>query len=96
VSRYPSADFDLAFVVDDLVPAAQVARTLREATGPLLEDLWLFDVFRGSQLGDGRRSLAYRLRVTAIDHTLTEEELGELRQRAIAAVRASTGATLRG
>ena len=96
VSRYPSADFDLAFVVDDAVPAARVEQALREATGDLLEDLWLFDVFRGAQLGDGRRSLAYRLRVAAPDHTLTDDALAALRQRCIDAVTAATGATLRG
>ena len=95
VSRYPSADFDLAFVVEDSVPAARVEQALREATGELLEDLWLFDVFRGPQLGDGRRSLAYRLRVAAVDHTLTEEELAAVRQRCIDAVERATGGTLR-
>ncbi|MGH9278216.1 MAG: phenylalanine--tRNA ligase subunit beta [Acidimicrobiales bacterium] len=95
VSRYPSADFDLAFVVGDAVPAARVEQALREAAGELLEDLWLFDVFGGPQLGEGRRSLAYRLRVAALDHTLTDEEIGDLRRRAIAAVEQATGAVLR-
>ncbi|MDQ4097717.1 MAG: phenylalanine--tRNA ligase subunit beta, partial [Actinomycetota bacterium] len=95
ISRYPSADFDLAFVVDDAVPAGRVERALREATGHLLEDLWLFDVFRGPQLGEGRRSLAYGLRVAALDHTLSDEELADLRQRCIEEVERSAGATLR-
>ena len=95
LSRYPSADFDLAFVVDDSIPAARVERALREATGHLLEDLWLFDVFRGPRLGQGRRSLAYRLRVSALDHTLTDDELAELRRRCIDAAELAVGATLR-
>ena len=95
VSRFPSADFDLAFVVDDAVPAAQVESALRRTAGELLEDVRLFDVFRGTQLGTGRRSLAYRLRVAALDRTLTEEELADVRRRCIGAVEASTGATLR-
>jgi phenylalanyl-tRNA synthetase beta chain len=95
VSRYPSADFDLAFVVGESAPAADVERALRETAGDLLEDLWLFDVFRGPQLGEGRRSLAYRLRVAARDHTLTEDELAQLRGRCIAAVEQAVGATLR-
>jgi phenylalanyl-tRNA synthetase beta chain len=52
-------------------------------------------VFRGPQLGDGRRSLAYRLRVAALDHTLAEEELAAVRQRCIVAVERGTGGTLR-
>jgi phenylalanyl-tRNA synthetase beta chain len=95
LSRYPSADFDLAFVVDDAVPAARVEEALRESAGDLLEDLWLFDVFRGPQLGQGRRSLAYRLRVAARDHTLTDEELADLRRRCIDAAERAVGATLR-
>jgi phenylalanyl-tRNA synthetase beta chain len=95
ISRYPSADFDLAFVVDDSVPADRVEEALRGATGDVLEDLWLFDVFRGPQLGEGRRSLAYRLRVAAIDHTLTDDELADLRLRCIDAAERAVGATLR-
>ncbi|MFN2606969.1 MAG: phenylalanine--tRNA ligase subunit beta [Acidimicrobiales bacterium] len=96
VSRYPSADVDLAFVVGDDVPAAQVESVLRAAAADRLEDLWLFDVFRGTQLGDGRRSLAYRLRFAATDHTLSEEELTALRGACIEAVESSLEARLRG
>ncbi len=96
VSRYPSADIDLAFVVDDGVAATSVADALRTASGAGLEDLWLFDVFRGTQLGEGRRSLAYRLRFSALDHTLTEDELTELRNRCIEAVESGFDAQLRG
>jgi phenylalanyl-tRNA synthetase beta chain len=96
ISRYPSSDIDLAFVVDDSVAAAAVEHTLREAGGDLLVDVRLFDVFRGPQLGPGRRSLAYRLRFNALDHTLTDEEVGEVRRRCIAAVESAHGAQLRG
>jgi len=95
VSRYPSSDLDLAFDVSDEVPAAAVESTLRQAAGAVLEDLWLFDVFRGSQLGEGRRSLAYRLRFAALDHTLTEAELAALRSTCIEAVESGLGARLR-
>ena len=94
VSRYPSADFDLAVVVGEDVPAATVASAIAKAAGELVEDLSLFDVFRGPQLGEGRRSLAYRVRVAAPDHTLSDEELAAVRERCIAAVTA-VGGTLR-
>jgi len=96
VSRYPSADIDLAFVVDDGVAAGSVADALRASGGDALEDLWLFDVFRGTQLGEGCRSLAYRLRFSALDHTLTEHELTALRTRCIEATEAAFDARLRG
>jgi phenylalanyl-tRNA synthetase beta chain len=96
VSRYPSADVDLAFVVDEGVTAVAVREAIRQAAGELLEDAWLFDVFRGPQLGEGRRSLAFRVRFSALDHTLAEDELATLRTRCIEAVEASLPARLRG
>ncbi len=95
VSRFPSSDVDLAFVVDDGTAAAEVAGTLRGAGGALLESSGLFDVYRGPGLPPGTRSLAYRLRFCALDHTLTDAEVGELRGRCIDAVERAHGATLR-
>ncbi|HTJ74722.1 MAG TPA: hypothetical protein VL337_05100, partial [Acidimicrobiales bacterium] len=95
VSRFPSADIDLAFVVDDGTPAAAVEHTLCRAAGDLLERIELFDVFRGPQLPGGR-SLAWRLRFSSLDHTLTEDELTALRLRCIEAVTAAHPARLRG
>ncbi|MDQ3898602.1 MAG: phenylalanine--tRNA ligase subunit beta, partial [Actinomycetota bacterium] len=95
VSRFPSADIDLAFVVDEAVPAGDVERTLARAAGDVLEHIELFDVFRGPQL-EGVRSLAWRLRFSALDHTLTEDELTALRLRCIDAVTSAHPARLRG
>ena len=96
VSRYPSSDIDLAFAVDEGTPAAAVDVCLREAGGDLLVDLSLFDVFRGDVVGEGRRSLAFTLRLQAGDRTLTDAEVAEVRSRCIAAVEGSLPATLRG
>jgi phenylalanyl-tRNA synthetase beta chain len=95
ISRFPSSDIDLAFAVDDDVRASTVERVLRRAGGDELESVGLFDVFRGEVVGEGRRSLAYRLRFCAIDHTLDEAELAELRSRCIAAVEKGGKASLR-
>ncbi|HET7488031.1 MAG TPA: phenylalanine--tRNA ligase subunit beta [Acidimicrobiales bacterium] len=95
VPRHPSSDVDLAFVVDDAVPAAAVAGTVRRAAGPLLEDLRLFDVYRHERLGAGRRSLAYRLRLQAPDRTLTDADVAEVRTACIEAVAATHGGELR-
>jgi phenylalanyl-tRNA synthetase beta chain len=96
VSRYPASDLDLAFVVPAAVPAAAVATTLRLASGELLEDLALFDVYRDERLGDDHRSLAFRLRLRAADRTLDDAELAGARQQAIDGVVAAHGAELRG
>lgn len=95
VSRFPSSDIDLAFVVPEEVPAQMVERTLAAEGGQLLESVQLFDVYRGDSLGEGVRSLAYRLRFCAPDRTLTDEEVGALRAACIAAVARDHRATLR-
>ncbi len=95
VSRYPASDVDLAFLTDESVPAASLRTTLKEAGGELLEDVWLFDVYRGGQVGEGRRSLAFRLRFRAVDHTLDDGELATARQAAITAAADVHGAELR-
>ncbi len=95
VSRFPASDVDLAFVVDERVPAAALHATLAGAGGDLLEHVWLFDAYRSAQLGPGRRSLAFRLRFRAHDRTLADTDLAAVRQRAIDAVVAGHGAELR-
>jgi phenylalanyl-tRNA synthetase beta chain len=95
-SLYPSSDVDLAFEVDDGVPATAVQDAIRSAGGELVCSVELFDVFRGSGLAEGRRSLAYRLRLQAPDHTLTEAEIAAARRQIIDTVEASLPATLRG
>jgi phenylalanyl-tRNA synthetase beta chain len=95
VSRFPSSDVDLAFEVDDAVAAGDVERTLRKAAGHLLVGLHLFDVYRGAPLPAGTRSLAFRLRLQAVDRTLTDADVAEVRDRCIAAVAEGVGARLR-
>ncbi|HEY5024404.1 MAG TPA: phenylalanine--tRNA ligase subunit beta [Acidimicrobiales bacterium] len=95
VSRFPSSDVDLAFVVDEVVPAAAVEATLRRAGGELLESVALFDVYRGDAMPAGMRSLAYRLRLCAPDRTLTDEEVAQRRAACIEAVEQAHDAHLR-
>jgi phenylalanyl-tRNA synthetase beta chain len=95
VSRFPSSDIDLALVVEDRHPADAVALALEEAGGELLESVTLFDVYRGTGVAPGQRSLAYRLRFCSPDHTMTDTEVGALRTRCIEAVEQGFGAALR-
>ena len=96
VSRFPSNDIDLAFAVEETTPAAAIEATLRNAAGPLLVDLRLFDVYRGAGVEEGARSLAFRLRFCALDRTLTDDEVAEARRRSIEAVESAHPARLRG
>ena len=95
VSLYPSSDIDLAFEVDESVPAAEVEQAIVGAGGDLLFSVRLFDVFRGAPVAEGRRSLAFALRFQAPDRTLTDAEVGEARSAIVAAVESSLPATLR-
>ena len=84
-----------AAVTDEQVAAGDLARASLEAAGPLLREARPFDVFRGPQLGAGRKSVAIRLVFQAADRTLTDEDeskfLGKVRENA-----AQIGAELRG
>ncbi|MEU3919069.1 phenylalanine--tRNA ligase subunit beta [Streptomyces sp. NPDC029004] len=96
ISTFPVATQDVALVVDHKVTAAEVEAALRQGAGELLESIRLFDVFAGSQIGEGRKSLAYALRFRAADRTLTVEEASAARDAAVALAAERTGAVLRG
>jgi phenylalanyl-tRNA synthetase beta chain len=93
-SRQPSSDLDLAFALADDVPAEKLDKAIRQGAGALLVDLALFDVYRGAGVGEGRRSLAYRLRLQAADRSLTEADIADVRTKVTTAA-AKLGAELR-
>jgi phenylalanyl-tRNA synthetase beta chain len=95
VSRQPTADLDLAFVLDDEVPSSRLLETLRRAAGDLLESITLIDVYRGDAVPAGTRSLAVRLRLGAIDRTLTPADLQGVQRDAIELVESRLPAHLR-
>jgi phenylalanyl-tRNA synthetase beta chain len=95
VSPYPELRQDLAFVVDDEVPAAALAAAIRAAAGPELREVSVFDEYRGGQIGEGRRSLAFRIAFGAPDRTLTDDDAAAIRARIVAALRDRFGAELR-
>ncbi|WP_147681489.1 phenylalanine--tRNA ligase subunit beta [Actinomyces ruminicola] len=95
VSTFPAAKEDVALVVDESVTAAAVEQVVREAAGDLAEEVRLFDVFRGPQLGEGRKSLALSLRLRAADRTLTAEETAAVRKRVVKRAAKRLGAELR-
>jgi phenylalanyl-tRNA synthetase beta chain len=94
-SRFPSSDLDLAFLLPDDVPAERLEKAIRQSAGPLLVDLELFDVYRGQGVVEGRRSLAFRLRLQAADRNLTDRDVADVR-RTVTAAAGKLGAELRG
>ena len=96
LSAYPLATQDVALIVDAAVPAAEVqAALVAGAPADLLEDVRLFDVYTGAQVGEQRKSLAYTLRFRAPDRTLTAAETTAARDAAVAEASRRVGAVLR-
>jgi phenylalanyl-tRNA synthetase beta chain len=95
VSPYPEVRQDLAFVVDEEVPAAEVLAAIREAAGELLRELEVFDEYRGEQIGEGKRSLAFRLAFGSAERTLTDEDVAPVRASIVDALATRFDAVLR-
>ena len=95
VPVYPPVFEDIAVIVDEDVPAVRVLETIQKAGGRLLADIQLFDIFRGVQIGEGKKSLAYNLTYIAPDHTLNDKEAGKIRQKIIRLLDRELGAKLR-
>ena len=74
-SRQPDVERDVAVIVAEDRPSGELVEVVRSSAGPLLADLRLFDVYRGTPLSPGMRSLAFRLRFAADERTLTEAEV---------------------
>ncbi len=95
VPRFPPVRRDVAFVIDEDVPAGIVQATLEAAGGDLLDRSVLFDVFRGGAIPEGRKSLAFALEFRAPDRTLTDEEVEPRVTDIVDRLRADLGAELR-
>ncbi|HEU5432196.1 MAG TPA: phenylalanine--tRNA ligase subunit beta [Thermomicrobiales bacterium] len=81
VPRFLPVEQDFAVIVGEETPAAAVEAALLAGARPLATGIALFDIYRGPQLGEGRKSLAYRITFTAPDRALTDAELGKVRER---------------
>ncbi|EHB44715.1 Phenylalanyl-tRNA synthetase beta chain [Mycolicibacterium rhodesiae JS60] len=96
VSPFPAVFQDVSLVVASDVPASAVVDAVRDGAGELLEDVALFDVYTGPQIGADRKSLTLALRFRAPDRTLTEDEASAARDAAVSAAAERVGAELRG
>lgn len=95
VPRFPPIRRDLAFMIDEDVPAGAVQAALEAAAGELLDRSLLFDVFRGGAIADGRKSLAFALEFRAPNRTLTDEEVEPVVATIVDRLRTELGAELR-
>ena len=95
VTAFPAVHEDIAVVIGEEVPAQRIRKAVLAAAGELLTSAEIFDLYRGEQVGEGRKSLALRLTFRAADRTLTDEEVAE-RRTAVTAELERIGGTLRG
>jgi phenylalanyl-tRNA synthetase beta chain len=95
VSPFPAVFQDVSLIVADEVAAQAVVDAVREGAGELLEDVRVFDVYVGPQIGEDRKSLTLALRFRAPDRTLTEDEASAARDAAVALAADRVGATHR-
>jgi len=87
---------DIAVVVDEEIPAGRVEEVIRQGGGKLLVEARLFDIFRGEQVGAGKKSMAYGLTYQASDRTLTDQDAAQIRQKIVRRLEQELGAKLRG
>jgi phenylalanyl-tRNA synthetase beta chain len=95
VLTYPAVLQDIAVAVDEVVEVGALVDTAHEAGGALLREARVFDVYRGEQVGEGRKSVALHLSFQSPERTLTDDEAAELRARIVAALAERFDAELR-
>jgi phenylalanyl-tRNA synthetase beta chain len=95
VITYPAIQQDIAVAVDEEVEVGALVDAAREAAGPVLREARVFDVYRGEQVGEGRKSVAIHLSFQSPERTLTDEDAAELRKRIVAALAERFDAELR-
>jgi phenylalanyl-tRNA synthetase beta chain len=96
VSRFPPVVEDIALVVDEGLAASEVETLIRQTGGAMMTDVRLFDLYKGDQIGAGKKSLAYRLTYQAEDKTLTDAETAKVREKIVRRAKEVLGAALRG
>lgn len=95
IPRFPAVQIDLAVVVREEIARREVEDVIKEAGGPLMREVRLFDLYRGDQVGEGDKSLAFNLTFYALDRTLKDEEVLALREDIVSALGEKLEARLR-
>jgi len=95
VISYPAVHQDLAFIVPEEVAAGDLIKSAREAAGSELHEMRVFDVYRGDQVAEGRKSLAFSVSFQSPERTLSDEDAAKLRKKIVDALAKRYGAELR-
>ncbi|MBM7714764.1 phenylalanyl-tRNA synthetase beta chain [Bacillus thermophilus] len=95
IPRFPAISRDIALVVDKAVDAGTLASIIKDAGGKWLKDIYVFDLYEGEHMPDGKKSIAFSLTFAAPDKTLTDEEVAAAHSKVVEAVQKKAGAELR-
>ena len=94
--KFPASTRDIAVLCDENIPVASMEKAIKAAVGEILESVSLFDVYRGDKLPQGKKSVAYSLKLRHAERTLTDNECIDAMNKAIKALGDKFGAVLRG
>lgn len=94
-SKFPSVEFDLAFVMEKSVASHSLVESIKHAGGALLTDISIFDVYQGEHIPAGKKSVAFRLAFSSVERTLNDDEVKQLKERIITVVSDKFSAQLR-
>ena len=81
--KFPASTRDLALLCDEEMPVLKLEKAIKSAVGDILEEISLFDIYRGEQIPAGKKSMAFALKMRSADHTLKEEELNDAMKKAM-------------
>ncbi|HOQ13516.1 MAG TPA: phenylalanine--tRNA ligase subunit beta, partial [Bacillota bacterium] len=94
--KYPAVWRDFSFVCDEEIEAGSVVDVCCEAGGELVESAYIVDVYRGEQVGEGKKSVSVRVHLRASDRTLTDAEADAIAAKMLDEIGRRLGASLRG
>ncbi len=95
ISKFPPVERDIAVVVDEKVTNEELMEVIKSASGKMFYDVNLFDVYRSSSLGEGKKSMAYKIVFISEDKTLTGDEINQVMNKVLKSLQFRCGAKLR-
>ncbi len=93
--KFPASTRDFSFVCDESLEVGIIERTMKEAKVKMLEDVRLFDIYRGEQVGEGKKSVSFRISLRQADHTITDEEADKAAAKILRALDEKLGLKVR-
>ncbi len=93
--KYPAVSRDIAMLIDDNINVSKIEKIIKKDAGNILEGYTLFDVYKGSQIPEGKKSVAYSVTFRADDRTLTDDEISAVFDKILAGLKEQLGAELR-